>query len=310
MRAHFAVGVLLLALGNTGCDGLIRSVMVDAPNAGDVYGGEVGVLREAPWLSAGDHELFVEVGPPDAVLRAWVVEPDGRAASNGARGTVLVLHGWRNEMFWMRGIAGKLADAGYRAVLVDLRGQGGSTGDYISYGAVESEDLVQVIDELERLGLADGPIGAWGISMGGSTAIMLAGRDARVEAVVAVSPYTSMRQVVPGFVRVGLPIGGLLMSDDEINDQVDLAAEEAGFDPDDADALRAIRRTGAPVLILHGEWDALVPYRHGRALHEAAPDRSELVKLKMTGHVGAFFHGEVADRSLAWFGRHFAGAKP
>lgn len=306
MRALFFIKALLLAVGTMGCDGLIRSVMIDAPNAGDVFEGEFGLLHEAPGYSGCDHELFVEVGPPEAVLRLWIVEPK----HGEAHGTVLVLHGWRNKMFWMKGIAHKLADTGYRAVLVDLRGHGGSTGDYISYGAIESADLVQVVDTLQRMGLLQGPLGVWGISMGGSTAILFAGRDARVQAVVAVSPYRSMRDVVPGFIRLGLPIRGLLMSDDQIAAQVDLAAEEAGFNPDKADALRAIQQTDAPVLILHGEWDALVPYRHGKALRNAAPAGSELVELKMTGHIGAFFHGEVADRSLAWFERHFAGAEP
>jgi pimeloyl-ACP methyl ester carboxylesterase len=44
--------------------------------------------------------------------------------------------------------AKELAEAGYRAVLVDLRGHGRSTGKYTTFGVQAAKDLSQVIDAL------------------------------------------------------------------------------------------------------------------------------------------------------------------
>jgi fermentation-respiration switch protein FrsA (DUF1100 family) len=42
--------------------------------------------------------------------------------------------------------------------------------------------------------------------------------------------------------------------------------------PDAYPSLRLIRRLRAPLLVLHGDRDSIVPLSHGRALFEAAPD--------------------------------------
>ena len=52
--------------------------------------------------------------------------------------------------------------AGYRAVLVDLRGHGRSTGKYLTYGVQEAQDISQVIDALEQQQLIAGEIGVLG----------------------------------------------------------------------------------------------------------------------------------------------------
>ena len=308
-------GTLLLAtvmMLAAGCGGMVKPLIVYAPNHGWRPTAEPGKLYPGPAAWDIDHEMYVQVGPPRAILRTWIVEPDPEALGpkGQPRGTVFVLHGFRNQAFWMRDKAHRFAEEGYRAVLVDLRGHGGSSGGFISYGAQESKDLVQVADALKREELLTGPVGVWGISMGGSTAIQWAGRDDRIRAVVAVAPYTKMSAIVPVAVRTMLPIGGWFMDDEEIRGIMHQAATEAGFDPAEADALRAIQQTEAPVLILHGTWDAIVPTEHGERLHEAAPDHSELVKLGWTGHISAHFNDEALGRAVGWFNEHLNAAKP
>src|SRR5215831_9206830 len=114
------------------------TAMVVAPNHG------ISAFEPAP------DEIRVDVGPPAASLSLQIVEP------RSAAGTVFVLHGIRAAKQWMRGWGTMLADAGYRAVLVDLRGHGRSTGDFMSYGVVEARDLSQALDALERRGLVTG----------------------------------------------------------------------------------------------------------------------------------------------------------
>lgn len=284
---------------------MILSVMVDAPNRSRAAREESESPSKVANMFGASQQMFIEVGPPPATLRVWQVEPpdESKLIDGQPRGTILVVHGYRNQAFWMLMHRKELAKAGYRLFFVDLRGHGKSTGDHITYGAVESRDLVQVIDEIDRRGLIVGQLGVWGHSMGAATSIQLAGRDSRVRAVVAVAPYTTMRDVVPHVVKRGVPFYGALVGSERMTELVDLAGERAGFDPDDADTLRAIQQTDAQILIMHGDWDMIVPYDHGRRLHEAASEHSRLVTLHATGHVMSDVDvgGKVDRESVAWF---------
>ena len=119
------------------------------------------------------------------------------------RGTVLIVHGFYNHGAQLRYLtwARVLAAAGYRVVLVDQRGHGDSTGDFVTYGVKESVDLSAVLDALDARGLRVGPLAVFGVSLGAASAAGLAQADPRVDALVLLSPYTSMRDVLPGYAR-------------------------------------------------------------------------------------------------------------
>jgi pimeloyl-ACP methyl ester carboxylesterase len=295
------VALLMCAAICSGCDALINTVMIDPPNKG------VAISTLAVWdvptrKSLGLDQTFrVPVFHPRASIFVGVLEPKVKP-----KGTILILHGFRNAIGWVMVQARHFADAGYRTVLVDLRGHGGSTGQFITYGVVEASDLSQVLDVLEKHKRLAGRVGVWGASMGASTAIQLAARDRRVETVVAVMPYASLRKVVPDLVRLGLPVVGWLMTDQHIQSVVDRSATEAGFDPDDADTLVAIEKTKVPIFILHGTWDQIVSVEHSRELHEIDPERIKLELLPGHGHLslGLDPDGTVRRRSVGWFDRH------
>ena len=222
---------------------------------------------------------------------------------------MLVIHGIFARSVTMMSTAKALSQAGYRAVLVDLRGHGRSSGEYLTFGVQEAKDLSQVIDALQERGLVAGKIGVYGISYGATTSIHLAGVDPRVQAVVAVAPFSTMRDEVPHFGRTMVPGVGTAIPEETYQEAITEAGQKAGFDPDEASAVAAIQRTTAPVLIMHGTDDKVVPCWHGVRLHEAARDHSRLVLIPGIGHTGVWFDhsGEVADRACAWFDRYLAG---
>lgn len=299
------LGLLLAAvLTPAGCTPPLGPLIVTAPNRLNPLAGEDNPLPTVETLAGVDRHFWVEVGPPAASLSVSVVEPD--AGAGPPKGTVLVVHGIYARSFWMLGTARSLAASGYRAVLVDLRGHGRSSGKWLTYGVRESRDLSQVIDVLEDRGLASGPLGVYGISYGATTAIELAGRDARVAAVVAVAPFSTMRDEVPHYIHTILPGVGAGISDKTCQEAIDEAGEVGQFNPDLASAVTAIRRTRAPVLILHGTNDWMVPPWHAERLRDAAPDRTRLVLIPWFGHVAIWFDptGEVAAESRAWFDRY------
>lgn len=313
-HAVAAAALRVLALGAVtctvaSCSQFLGRAMVTAPNQLNPFPVRTRYappVREA--LGIGQ-QFEVKVGPPQAVLAVSVVEPDD---PKRPRGTVIVLHGIWNESFWMLGTAKMLAADGYRAVLVDLRGHGRSTGKWLTFGPRESKDLTQVIDELQRRKLIAGKLGVYGISYGATTSIHLAGRDPRIKAVVAVAPFSRMRDEVPDYARTILPGVERMVSEADFERAVDVAGEHGGFDQDLSDAIAAIRRTKAPVLIIHGADDWLVPPYHALRLYEAARDHAEVVFVPWTGHIKIWFDPtrEVAGHTRQWFDKWLAAETP
>jgi len=73
-----------------------------------------------------------------------------------------------------------------------------------------------------------------------------------------------------------------------------------------ADDDPALGPADAPVLIVHGSKDWMVPAEHGEALHKADPEQSKLLVIDGDGHVGVYFDadGQVRDAGLDWLDRH------
>jgi uncharacterized protein len=232
--------------------------LVDAPNGGK------------PTSAPRPGELHITVGPPAATLAVEVVRP-----KLPPRATLFVLPGLRDDKDYMRSFAERLATAGYRAILVDSRGHGRSTGSWLTWGVQESRDLSQLID---ILGI-DGPIGVLGHSYGGASAIEWAGREPRLQAVIALGPFASMRDCVQS-----LPIVRSIVPRFTIERALVRAGRLAGFLPDEASARAAIVRTRAPVLIVHGSADPIVPLEQARGLAAAAPDHVRLVVIDGQDH--------------------------
>ena len=258
---------------------------------------------EAPsWRPPPDvtRAFRAEVGPPAAMLEAWILDPP-----EPPRGTVLVLHGIRGDKRSMIGVGRALRDRGMRAVLVDLRGHGASSGRWLTYGVVESRDLRQLLDQLEALGMVEGPVSVYGASYGGAAALQLAAIDPRVEAVVSLSTFSSLREVVPPYAQLQLSGLGALLPSRFLDAVVDTSGELGGFSPDAADTTEAIAHTGARVLLLHGRDDRHVPFAQARALLEACrAHRCELIALDGEDHPGALASDRANREAIAFLVHH------
>ena len=194
-------------------------LLPEAPVTLTYYVPDPAKLIRHPW---------VNVGSPTIPLRLGIVEPghhgfqpSGRWELSGRRpvfrfemrlnpaaapdpappkprGTVIVLHGYglSHDVLFPWGMA--LADAGWRCILVDLRGHGRSGGDTISFGVEETGDLIAMLDELERRQAIAGPIGVLGDSYGAALALRWATHDPRVRTVVAMAPYDRLDDAMEG----------------------------------------------------------------------------------------------------------------
>jgi pimeloyl-ACP methyl ester carboxylesterase len=218
-------------------------------------------------------------------------------------GTIVIIHGYLTDKRFLVPWAVRLAQAGYRCALVDLRGHGESTGKHIGFGAFEAHDVSAVIDDLAARGWDVSHVGLLGVSYGASVALLTAGRDARISRVVAFEPFSSAEKAVPELMRAVFTKESKGISDAQFAAAHIKEARIAGFDWADADIPAALARTRAPVLFLHGAADHWLSPDHSRALAKVAPPGSELVIVPRDNHVTLPLQLQPFEqRVIGWFG--------
>lgn len=221
------------------------------------------------------------------------------------KGTLLLLHGYMDSKENMLHWALALAEAGYRCVLVDFRGQGRSTGDLIGFGAFERHDLKQVLDDLQKRGLTTGKVGVIGVSYGASVGLLLAADDRRVGAMVALEPFSNAETAVVEFAHGVAPGEAARISDEDFQVGVAKAAQKGGFSWQDGNVLAAMARVTVPVLFYHGGHDRWLSPDNSRRLLAAAPAGSKLRIVEEDDHIMLSMRlSPIATEVRAWFDEH------
>jgi pimeloyl-ACP methyl ester carboxylesterase len=288
------------------------------------------VLKHSP--DAFAETWTVDVGPPKARIAVASIEPgdygfvfdlkmsypEGRDPKIDSlhaywrpaaevkrvppRGTILLLHGYLQNRNYIVPWAVRLAQAGFRCVVLDLRGHGASTGVHISFGAFESQDLTQVLDDLARRGSDVSRVGLLGISYGASIALLTAGHDTRIATVVALEPFASAERAVPELMRAAFANEAKGISDRQFAAAHVKEAKIAGFQWSQADIQAGLARTRAPVLFIHGEKDAWLSANHSRELVTQAPAGSKLLLSPLDTHVSLPLQvAKFAPQVVDWF---------
>ncbi|HUA36906.1 MAG TPA: alpha/beta fold hydrolase [Candidatus Sulfopaludibacter sp.] len=223
--------------------------------------------------------------------------PKSKPGTKDIRGTIFLLHGYGLNKETMMPWALVLAEAGYRVVLVDLRGHGHSTGDRIYFGGIERTDLMQCLDALRQQHVCAGPVGALGISYGAVLALQWAAIDPRVQSIVAISPYPDPGTAVDRYLKTFAP--NLTWRTDR--KAAALVASHLAEFPDLATET-AIRRIKHPILFVRGEQDEVCLREDLNRLQAAAPPGSEVKEVPCANHlIVGMCITQLRDPVTAWF---------
>lgn len=190
-------------------------------------------------------------------VAAWFV----RSPLNDARGTVIVFNGNAGNRSYRAPLAKGLADAGYSVVLFDYRGFGGNPGRPSEEGLAKDARAV-LAAVLARPGVDPKRIVYFGESLGTGVAVKLAAERSPA-ALVLRSPFTAIADVAAHHYFF-LPVRRLLW--------------------DRFDVLPQIGHVGAPILIVAGERDRVVPFSLSRQLFDAAPEPKAFVAVPGADH--------------------------
>lgn len=213
-------------------------------------------------------------------IRAWYIPPHAQA--DGA--TIIYVHGLGSNRAELLSQAAFLADFGFGALLLDLRGHGESEGTLTTLGYEEVEDIRGAIGFLQtRPEINMSRIGILGHSMGAIVVIRSAAALPQLRAVVAENGITSISDNLDQGVRklTGLPpfpFAPLLIWFGE---------QEAGASIHEVQPILDIG-TISPraVMLVHGALDEVVNLENGRRLYEAANEPKELYIVPNAGHGG------------------------
>lgn len=201
----------------------------------------------------------VALTTPDGVrLILWQALPDRPAP------VILFLHGNAGELADRADRLAAYRDRGLGAAFLSWRGYGGSGGRPSEAGLLA--DAQTAYDHLRGLGIAPGRIVVVGESLGTGPAVMLAARNP-VGAVILEAPYSAAVDIARG-AYPWLPVGLLMKDQFRTRDH--------------------IGAIGAPLLILHGEADRVIPAGHGRRLYDLAVEPKTFRSLGPVGHDALF----------------------
>lgn len=169
----------------------------------------------------------------------------------------------------------------HNVLLIDERAQGKSEGKTITFGLLERKDLLDWVHyAITRFG-PEVNIFLYGVSMGGATVLMSAELNLpkNVRGIIADCPFSKPLDVIL-FVGQRHPFPNCLIKYLAI-----LAAKiYGGFDLLETDAVRSIKHTKVPVLILHGEDDRYVPCAMSESVASANPTMVHRVTFPGAAH--------------------------
>ncbi len=269
--------------------------------------GQALTMRSMPVESGAVSLRMLVLEPADAPF-ARVANGEWRRAWKPTLrepvGTVILLHGMWSRIDYLTDHGVSFANAGWRTVILELRGHGESTGDTVTYGNSESREVIEVLRRLQTDGTLHPPVALIGWSMGGSVAIMAAGRGAPVDSVVAVAPFARLRDVAPNFAA---HFGGWLkwLATDSLTDAViKRAGEIGGFDPLTDSPLALVPSVHQPLLLLHGVKDDLIPAEQSQLLASAAGGPVTYLQVPGDDHVETVLNATLSVPLILDWLRH------
>jgi len=208
-------------------------------------------------------------------LIAWHVAP------RAGKPMVLYFHGNGGALRHRVPRFAPLVEDGTGLLALSYRGYGGSQGSPNEAGLI---DDARAAYDFARAQHPDAQLIVWGESLGTGVAVALAA-ERPVAALVLEAPFTSTADIAAAAYPF-IPVR-LLMKDQFRSDQ-------------------RIAQVKAPVLVLHGERDRIVPIAYGERLYARAPGPKQFVRFANGEHEDLDQHGVLAAARAFW-AKHLAG---
>jgi uncharacterized protein len=270
LLAKLAVGSLALYIALVSAAFTLQRRLIYAPDPRRTSPADVGL--------ANVEELILKA-PTGERLIAWY------GAAKPCQPTILYLHGNGGSLELRSERIRRYMAQGRGMLMLAWRGYSGSEGSPSEAANVADAGLAYAA--LIAKGIKPADIFVYGESLGTGVAVQLAAGHP-VGGVILDAPYTSLADV-GARVYPFLPVRALLL--------------------DRYDTLSNIGKVRAPLLVLHGEKDLVIPVDMGRKVFAAANEPKELVTLPGAGHENHYLFGSYEAIAI-WIDRTRAASRP
>ena len=169
--------------------------------------------------------------------------------------TILYSHGNGEDLGMIRSQLEKISESGCNVISYDYPGYGLSSGDPTEDGCFESIDSV-LSYMITDLGLKKNEIILWGRSLGSGPSCYLASQNI-FAGIILESPFLSAFRTV-----TEIPI----------------------LPWDYFQNIKFAKDIKVPSLVIHGRWDEVVPFRHGKRLYNLLGGTKEFLQIKHASH--------------------------
>jgi pimeloyl-ACP methyl ester carboxylesterase len=214
----------------------------------------------------------IPLGREDS-LEAWTIPADE------PRGTVVLFHGYAASKSSLLNEARAFHEMGWKTVLVDFRGSGGSSGNDTTIGIREAEDVEAAARFARESG--NGPLVLYGKSLGAVSILRaVAVRNVSASALVLESPFNRLVDTVGNrFRSMGIPafpLAHLLVF------WGSLQSGSSGFRHNPENYARSVR---CPVLLFSGGRDKRVTREQAESLFSSLGGLKEFAFFEDAGHL-------------------------
>lgn len=241
------------------------------------------------WMKGGEKQyMFTFRATVPGKTNHWTESP---------RGTVILLHGYGEAQFAMLPWGLRLAEDGWRCVLVDLRGHGESTGKRIYFTVEETNDMSHLLDNLERDEKVAEPVSLMGESYGAVLALRWKTVDPRVGSIVAIAPYASLSNAVLNIRAEYTPVIPKVMVKAGIKKLPSLLKIPAN----EFDTTTVLRRRPVKALFIAGGEDDIAPPAVVKKVYSlAAPGSKFIVVPDATHEALTYYFKDLLPEVLPW----------
>jgi uncharacterized protein len=212
---------------------------------------------------AGVEDILLRTPDGERLVGWWKPPETGKAV-------ILYFHGNGGSLWNRRGRARALIETGRGLLMMSYRGYSGSTGTPTEEGlridARAAYDWLAGPYESQRIVL-------YGESLGSGVAVRLA-TERPVGGLILDAPYTSTAAVASRRYPL-VPVSWLMH--------------------DQYRSVEIIGRVKAPILVMHGTADRIIPFVFGEELFAAAPEPKRFVRFDGAGHTTLLEQGGIRE---------------
>lgn len=229
------------------------------------------------WLTKVKREKLSLEADDKSILVARQIVTD--AANNK---WVVILHGYNGNMEDIYDIAMHYHEEGYNILMPDLRGNGESEGPFLGMGWLDRLDVINWVDVI----LAVNPsaeIAIHGVDMGADTALMLSGEPIKssIKVIVAEGAYNNAWEVTRKEYKTRYEKWPAFPFLNMINPVMKVWA---GYSLKEADAVKQVKKTSVPILLIRGKNDTYVTEDMTKELDQAIASPHEVLTVATGTH--------------------------